>query len=616
MAVQAPPPAAPIISILEATHAPGTPFQLSPGGLVQVAGSNFQPGAKVGIVLVGNNITVTLGTVTAAGNGTVGPVGLTVPANTPNGSYTLQAQVSGNKVASVDATVTALAPHVAISPASLSPGGTASVSGSGFAAGEQVVLALNGAALATKPQSIVADSNGRFSVTFVVPETVLNGANTITASGVSSRANVSVVLQAHLPFATRWYFPNADTTSDRHTAIALLNATDASATVKMTFLYDAGPEHTATQVVQPHSQSTVDVSLMAGAGRRVSVIVESDRRISAQSLVTYAGGDMTSAVGAPGPARTWYLAEGYTNGTFREYIDVMNPATGFATIDVRFLPFNNRPMREERFVMQPRSIIQIDAGIYMPKQSIAAIVTSDKSVVVERSMRFGLNGRGAHDKVGITTASTVWMFAEALAAPDRQTFFTVLNPNQAAPAAVTATYFDKAGKPVGTQTIVVNPLRRGNIKLNDVLASAEVAAVLTTNVPVVAERPLYESSPDLGTAPSGSVVFGRNGGGLGWAFPDGSTGNGDQTQLYLFNPALKPVQVHAAFYTSAGATASQDLTLPPNSGTMLNASSVSGLQAGSFGTVLTSTNGQLFIAEESMLNSGAGRADSTEGVAQ
>src|SRR5262249_25827390 len=160
-----------------------------------------------------------------------------------------------------------------------------------------------------------------------------------------------------------------------------------------------------------------------------------------------------------------------------------------------------------------------------------------------RSMRFGLNGRGAHDKVGITTASTVWMFAEALAAPDRQTFFTVLNPNQAAPAAVTATYFDKAGKPVGTQTVVTNPLRPGNIKLNDVLASAEVAAVLTSNVPVVAERPLYESSPDLGTAPSGSVVFGRNGGSLGWAFPDGSTGNGDQTQMYLFNPALKPVQV-------------------------------------------------------------------------
>src|SRR5262249_40579723 len=97
--------------------------------------------------------------------------------------------------------------------------------------------------------------------------------------------------------------------------------------------------------------------------------------------------------------------------SFSEFLDVMNPDASYATIDVRFLPFNGRPMREERFVMQPRSNIQIDAGQYMPKQSIAAIVTADKAVVVERSMRFGAAGRGAHDKVGITTTSSVWMFA-------------------------------------------------------------------------------------------------------------------------------------------------------------------------------------------------------------
>src|SRR6202043_3488954 len=110
-------------------------------------------------------------------------------------------------------------------------------------------------------------------------------------------------------------------------------------------------------------------------------------------------------------------------------------------------------------------------------------------------------------------ASTIWLFAQGESSADRQTFFTILNPNQAAPAAVTATFFDKTGKPVGSQTIVVNPRRRGNIKLNDLLPSAEVAAVLTSNVPVVVERPLYQGPANLGLATSGSVIFGRNGGG-------------------------------------------------------------------------------------------------------
>ena len=62
--------------------------------------------------------------------------------------------------------------------------------------------------------------------------------------------------------------------------------------------------------------------------------------------------------------------------------------------------------------MQPRSNITIDAGQYMPGQSISAIVTADKDVVVERTMRFGAGGRGAHDKIGATSASTVWLFAQ------------------------------------------------------------------------------------------------------------------------------------------------------------------------------------------------------------
>jgi hypothetical protein len=543
-------------------------------------------------------------------------VGITLPANTAAGSYTLQAMVAGKKVAAIDAKIAALTPHVSLSTGNLSPGASVTVQGSGFAPGEQIVLALNGSALLTKPTTVLADGSGHFIGTFVVPATVLNGTNIMIASGVSSRAGVSANLTATLPIATRWYFVNGDTTGDHQTTISMLNPGDAPATAKMTFLYQDGPERTFTKVVPSHSVASVDLAQAAGPGRHVSTILEADRQISAETRVTFGSGDATTALGAPGPAKTWYLAEGYTNGSFREQIAVMNPATTFAAIDVRFLPFNDRPAREVRFVMQPRSNITIDASQYMPGQSISAIVTANTDVVVERTMRFGAGGRGAHDKIGVTNTSTLWLFAQGQTSGDHQTFFTILNPNQAAPAAVTATFFDRTGKPVGSKTIVVNALRRGNIKLNDVLPNAEVATILTSNVPVVVERPDYNGPANLGLASSGSVIFGRNGGGLSWALPGGSTADGTQSQIFLFNPGLKAATVHATFYAESGATVTQDLTLLPYSDTVLNVNTVAGLAAGRYGVVLKSTNNQVFLAEQSELNTRTQQATSTQGVAQ
>jgi hypothetical protein len=610
------PSSGPVLCIIDSSHVTGQPYHLSPGGIAQIAGAHFTPGAHVTLALVGTSGSITLLSVTISAAGTFGPVGVTLPANTAAGAYTLEALVGGAKVASVTTLVATLSPHLTLSTGTLVPGQRVTLHGTGYAPGEQVVVSLNGAALATVPASVLANSAGAFTALFVVPATVNNGANLLVATGNASRVSAVARATASLPVATRWYFPHGDTTGNTQTQIAILNPGDALATVKLTFLYPNCPERSYSTTVAAQAHSTVGLNLVAGAGQHVSTILESDRQVSAESTISYGAGDQTTALGATGPSTTWYLAEGYTNGSFREFIQVMNPQTTFATIDVRFLPFNNRPAREVRFVLQPRSNLEIDAATYMPGQSISTIVTADKGVVVERSMRFGSAGRGAHDKIGVTAASTVWLFAEAESSADSQTFFTVLNPNQAAPAAVTATFFDRSGKPIGARTIVVDPLHRGNIKLNDVLPTAQVATILTSNVPVVVERPLYQGPANLGADRSGSVTFGRNGGGLSWAFPGASTANGDQATLYLFNPGLTAATVHASFYTEAGAVVSQDYTLAPNSVTLASANSVPGLGATAFGAVLKSTNNQVFIAELGLLNTAAQHATSMQGVSQ
>ncbi|MGH2346000.1 MAG: hypothetical protein ACRDG4_12290, partial [Chloroflexota bacterium] len=294
LAVQAPPPSKPILSILGGVPGPGGSFLLTPGGIAEIAGSNFAPGAHVTIRLATAKTTISLATLKVSGVGALGPAGVTLPANVPAGAYALEAVAGGVKVTSLAVHVAALTPRLSISTNTLVPGATLGVRGFGFAPGEQVVLSLNGAALVTHPSAVVADSHGNFSATFIVPATVLNGANSIGAVGASSRAGAQAAATAHLTVATRWYFPNGDTTGTTSTTISMLNPTDADATVKMTFLYQVGPEQTYTTTVPAHRQLSVGLALVAGAGRQISTILEANQRISAASTITYANGDSST----------------------------------------------------------------------------------------------------------------------------------------------------------------------------------------------------------------------------------------------------------------------------------------------------------------------------------
>jgi hypothetical protein len=614
LAVLAPPPAAPILSIL--APASGSPVRLSPGGLIQLAGSHFPANANIALVLAGGGRSISLGVVRTATIGTFGPVGLTVPANTLAGPYNLQAQVGGHAVAVVAVQMASLSPTLVVAPVSVKPGTTVIILGTGFAPGEQVVLALSGAALVTTPTTVLANGSGAFSVTAVVPGTLNDGSNSLTAVGISSRASRAVTLQGTLPVASRWYLPNGDTTGDHRTVLALLNPSSGAARVTLTFLYQDATERHTTLQVPAHARASVDLALVAGAGRIISTIVEADRQIGADSTISYGSGDTSTALGAAAPATRWYLAEGFTGNSFHEALVIMNPNTTYAIVDVRFLPFNGRPLREVRFLVSPRANIQIDVGQYMPGLSVSAIVTADKGVVVERSMRFGQGRRGAHDQVGVTSASTVWLFAQSDTNPGRQAFLTILNPNQATIAAVTATFYGTDGHPVGAWTIVVDALRRGNIKVNDVLPNAAVAVVVTSNVPVVVERPQYEGPANLNQAVSGSDVFGLNGGAASWLFPGGNIGTGSQELLYLFNPGLKPVQIRITLFGATGASVQSTLAVAANSRSSLDLNSIHGLPAGPAGARLQSINGQVFIAERTELNPALQTDSGTQGIAQ
>jgi hypothetical protein len=158
-----------------------------PGDTATVSASGFGPGEKVGVYW-GRVAGTPVATLTADGSGSIGeasvPVGVA-----PVGPTTLVLVGEKTKTtASAPYQMLGLYPVIEPHPYAVQGGHSATLNGSGFAPGEQVLVYLN-AASGVPALTATAGSNGSLSVSFVVPFG-LKGSQTLTAIGDESRAAV------------------------------------------------------------------------------------------------------------------------------------------------------------------------------------------------------------------------------------------------------------------------------------------------------------------------------------------------------------------------------------------------------------------------------------------
>jgi hypothetical protein len=585
----------------------------NPGSLVEVHGSGYTAYEYVKIVF---GATLVL-TARANGSGRFGPLGITVPTTAAPGSYAVSGiGQSSRRAGTAGITVMAFNPAIALSPLSSTPNVLVTVRGQGYAGGEVITLALNGVALATSPSVIKTTGSGTFYATYRVPATALSGANTLAATGAISRATATASLAVFLPVQSSWYFAGGITNPGYDSQIALVNPESAPALVRFTFMFTSGPAVPYSLSVGANSRATVDLGSILGPNRTVFTQITADRKIGASETVYRNGQDFSSTIGASAALRTWYLAEGYTGISFHEYIRILNPGYSAAHVDVRLLPFNGRPATSVVELVAAQSGVVLDVNTVEAGQSLSAIVSSDQPIVVDRLMTFGRNGYGATEQMGSATAASTWLFAEGSTVNNFETYLTVLNPSASQPAAVTATFFDQAGNVLGNNTIIIDPLRRGNIKVNTFVRSSGIATILTANIPVFAERPLYFGSPNSATA-GGSVVSGRNGGGVSWLFPEGNTSAGYLEFVLIQNPSTQAAPVTLRFYQTNGQTVDYSLTLPAKSRATVDVlRNVPHLQPGLHSVMIRSTRGVPVIAEQSLYSADFTRGDAEAGISQ
>jgi len=588
-----------------------TPTVTNRGGLVTLSGTGFAANETVIILINGARVaTATKATATGA----LPLTGVTFAYSLKPGVYTLSALGSASKrSAQAKVTVQQLTPSISLNPGTAKPGDAVTVTGSGFGRVEQVTLALNGAAISTTAP--VTTSNGSFTAMFNAPSSLLQGTNTVSAIGNRSRVSAVIALTGNLPRSQQYYFAGGMQTPGEQSFVNLLNANGQPATVRLTFFFNNGATTTKIVTVNATTQKTVAVASQVQFTGAFGMVVSADRLITAQLNINRPGRDGDTILGNTGLGQTWYLAEGYTGLTFHETVSILNPdQTTPAHVQLQILPLGGGAGKSVPVTVPAHTNGVVDINQQFPGKSVSIVASADRPVVVERTLTFGTNGYGMTTRAGTNTAAASWVFAEGTTVNRFETFLTILNPNLT-PSLVTASFFGGSGNALGSRTVLVPARSRANIKLNDILSASGVASVVTSDQPVVVERPEYFGSPN-GPGIPGSDVFGRNGAGIRWSFPGGNT-QGNSEFLLLYNASSATVPVDATFYGSDGKTVIRHVDVQPTQRFTIDVGKL--LPAGFapiHGAVLSSTSPQGFIAEQTVFAPNHSTLRSTEGLAR
>ncbi len=509
-------------------------------------------------------------------------------------------------------------PAITLNPGMAAPGDIVTVMGEGFVPGETVTLSLNGAALDTRPTTVVADRTGHFRATFAAPDGLLSGANTVSAIGTRGGISTTATLIGRLPVASRFFLAGGQDGAGTTSRLQLLNPDGGSATARLTVYYTDGAVRRATLTLPARTQRTVSVAGLTGRAGQFGLALTATRQIAAQLGLTRPGRDGDTILANTGLGTRWYLAEGYTGLTFHETVAILNPNPSQpAYVALRLLALGGRGSRTVALAVSAHSESVVDVSRLLAGRSLSVIATSDRGVVVERALTFSRDGRGTGygltTRAGTNVAATSWLFAEGAAVNHFETYLTILNPGAAA-ARVTARFYGRAGRLLGNKTLTVAGLSRANIRLNGLVNASGIASTVMSDRPVIVERPEYVGSPN-GTRVAGSVVFGRNGGAPRWSFAGGDTA-GTSEFLLLYNPSPRAVPVTATFYGADGRTAQRRLTIAVRGRATLDVGrSVPGL-AGLHGVTLASDGGQGFVAEQTVFAPNLSTLNSTQGFAQ
>jgi poly-gamma-glutamate capsule biosynthesis protein CapA/YwtB (metallophosphatase superfamily) len=377
-----------------------------------------------------------------------------------------------------------------------------------------------------------------------------------------------------------WYFAEGTTREGFNEWVCLLNPNSRAATASFTYMFADGDTSEKRYDLPANSRTTVDVNREAGAGKDVSIKINSTAAIVAERPMyfryngVWTGGH--DVMGAINPRLEWYFAEGTCRPGFDSYICVQNPIASDARVLITYM-LGDGSIKKQSLTVEKnsRSTVVVNKELGQgddPAHDFSAKVESTNSVeiVAERSMYFAYKGAwtGGHDVVGALAPAPAFYFAEGTCRPGFDPYICVQNPGSAT-ADVRITYMLGDGSTV-EQTVAVGKNSRATIPVKDRLGAGDDSAhdfsarVETTNsTEIIAERPIYFAYK--GALTGGHDVIGAQAPAPSFYFAEGSCRPGFDPYICVQNPEDTPADVKVTYMLGDGGRKDQTMTVAANS---------------------------------------------------
>ncbi len=547
-------------------------------------------------------------------------------------------------------------PSIELSAVTVPSGGAVVVTGSGFSGVGAVTFSINGQDADVLTRDVVeVDAFGSFSGFVSIPGNLQIGTATLSATDgiytattqigigptlgpastapvlgssvaagptptpvisgpLGSGSNSSAVPPAPVGTTSAYFaegFTGQAATNGKATyteSLDFLNANPVEATISITYVVQGATAPVVLQRSIPaESVLRESVNDDVGPDKQVSAVITSPQQVFVGRViarVSASGKRLDSSATQPvaAPVRQRLFPEGYTGATFQEYLTVLNPGAGAATVRVTLVPQGAAPAHPKTVTVKvpalSRSTVNVTGlNARSTAKSVGLIVNSNQPIVAERVLYFG-SGSGS-GKFGSTVSSGMGSPAGVMgvvaAGGAAQNFVTMLNPaSSGKPVAVTASVADATGQPVGTpKTLHIAAGTRQTFSAPQASGATggPTSILLNASGPIAAEAAQYfGGSPNVGSHPG--VAYLAQGAAAHTVYlADVSTTLADETPItrtvYLYNPSTTPITVNAFYLGTSGSSSALTYTVPPSGITTVDVNGDAGLPAGPLGAIFT-----------------------------
>lgn len=300
-----------------------------------------------------------------------------------------------------------------------------------------------------------------------------------------------------------WYFAEGTTLAGFDEYITVLNPNATPANLTFSYMIEGEGEMVVNSSVGANSRATFTVRDQVGDGKTgVSLKLGSDQPVVAERPLyfnyvglgnnNWKGGHCV--VGTNSPATDWYFAEGTTRSGFEEWLCMQNPSGAPITVTATYVLGEGQGdpvVKTYDIPAQERNTVSVNQELGADKD-VSVTLTCETPFIAERPLYFNYNGEwpGGHDVLGANGTGDTWFFAEGYTGANFQEYLCIQNPG-ANDLTAAITYYPEGGAPIVKQhPVKANSRKTVNVN-EDAGANLSISAKVTSDLPVVVERPMY-----------------------------------------------------------------------------------------------------------------------------